>query len=66
MNQNYVCKTYEGELRRFVKAIDHDTLTKMFFENVTDDYLTNVAVRFFSNSKNFTISEVIELRNRIM
>lgn len=27
---NYVCKTYDGELRRFVKALDYDTLKKMF------------------------------------
>lgn len=57
----YTCKTYGGEMRRYLKSIDTYTLVDVFLAHVNSEYLLKSAIDYFSNPHDFTISELEEL-----
>lgn len=57
----YICKTYSGEMRRFCKSIDTQTLINKIFEYAGDEYLQKLAIDYFSTSYEFTIADLEEI-----
>jgi len=57
----YKCKTYNGQLRQYLKSIPYKRLVNVFLENVQPDYLEVMAIKYFSNPDIFTIAELQEL-----
>lgn len=77
MANNYQCKTYQGENRKYLKSVPYGNLKKAFMENVSyercfqeivdflDDenkkLLQKFMVKILSNPNDFTIAELQEM-----
>lgn len=57
----YTCKTYGGEMRRYLKSINTHTLVAAFLAHVGSKYLQKLAIDYFGNPYDFTIGELEEL-----
>ena len=46
----YICKTYQGENKRYLRSISYDTLKRTFMNNVDHEYTFEILVEWLSNN----------------
>lgn len=75
----YICKTYQGENKRYLRGIPYNNLKKVFLDNVDYEYtfkilvewlnnknqklLQEFMIRILSNPNDWTIADLEELFN---
>lgn len=73
----YICKTYQGENKRYLRSIPYNTLKRVFMNNIDYEYtfgilvewlsnnnpklLQQFIIRILSNPNNYTIADLEEL-----
>lgn len=57
----YKCKTYQGEMRRYLNQFTTAYLLNRFEHIFADEYIRKIIIKELSNPQSFTISELEEL-----
>lgn len=54
----YKCKTYQGNMRQFLKTVSTDLLIDRFINYVDEDTIRKVIIKIFSNPYLYTRSYI--------
>lgn len=61
----YICKTYQGKMRSYLKKITTFELHKQFYNYIDENTIRKVIIKELSNPNKFTLSDLEEIFNNV-